>query len=83
MPNNFRRCTCSNVMVRDNDDGTRDFKVVGKTGCLKCRSYGYVKTCNSCDGTGMLPKSGKCGECCGTGLQAVKEIPTEGQRVIQ
>lgn len=74
MTNGMRRCECSSLMVRNNDDGSQDFKVEGKTGCLKCRGYGYVESCGDCAGTGMIPRAGKCGRCWGTGMQAVKDL---------
>jgi hypothetical protein len=58
-------------MYRNNHDGTRDYKFVGKTGCPKCRGYGRIEKCPNCDGCGLILGK-RCGLCFGTGVVAHK-----------
>ena len=61
-----KKCTCNFVAYRNNFDGTRDYKLVGKPSCRVCRGSGWVETCPECDGTGML-NSLPCEKCGGHG----------------
>jgi RecJ-like exonuclease len=55
------RCACAQMAYRNNTDGTRDYKVVGKTSCKVCRGSGWVAVCSKCENAGIV-----CGEICST-----------------
>ena len=63
---NVRRCRCYQLMYRNNRDGTRDYKVKGKSSCSLCQGYGYTVTCDACDGAG-IKNNARCPKCCGNG----------------
>jgi hypothetical protein len=62
------RCECSEVQYRNNRDGSRDYRIQGKTSCMKCRGTGLVNNCSVCDGCGMIPGSKVCPTCAGHGV---------------
>lgn len=63
MPN----CSCARQMYRDNEDGTRDHKIAGKSSCQKCQGYGRILTCGGCTGCGLL-NGQRCPTCFGQGV---------------
>jgi hypothetical protein len=60
-------CKCAVVTYRNNNDGSRDYKLRGKPSCGKCKGAGRAKTCDLCGGCGMLPGSKVCGFCLDSG----------------
>lgn len=67
------RCKCARQMYRNNHDGTRDYKIVGKASCTKCQGYGHITKCTACDGCGLI-KGDRCPFCCGQGVTALKAV---------
>jgi len=76
-----QQCVCAQTAYRNNLDGTRDYKVVGKSKCQICRGSGWVAKCNQCDGSGIfklnmadlpVPYSDRCQKCDGNGKVRVE-----------
>lgn len=61
-----QRCVCSQLAYRNNNDGKRDYKIIGKSTCRICRGSGYVKRCDKCNGAGIFD-SKVCPPCYGNG----------------
>lgn len=66
-----QKCVCAQTGYRNNLDGTRDYKVVGKSSCLVCRGSGWVKVCVDCEGAGMFNNK-PCYTCHGNGKVRVE-----------
>jgi hypothetical protein len=61
-------CECASLMYRNNDDGSRDYKVQGKPTCRRCLARGWCAICPACSGAGMA-EGGRavCMKCGGSG----------------
>ena len=60
------KCACARIAYRNNNDGTRDYKTIGKSSCRICRGSGWVAVCSECENAGMV--NGKiCVKCGGSG----------------
>jgi hypothetical protein len=68
------RCECSQIVYRNNHDGSRDYRIQGKNGCMKCRGTGMVDNCSVCDGCGMIPGSRVCPGCSGYGVVKAEAV---------
>lgn len=70
-------CTCADLRFRNNGDGSRDFKVIGKTKCQICRGRGKVTQCGKCEGAGLV-LGNRCPDCNGSGRRPYdKALPGE------
>lgn len=61
-----RKCDCAGLAYRNNLDTTRDYKIIGKSGCKICRGSGFITTCSICEGAGVFA-SKVCVNCTGRG----------------
>lgn len=66
-----QKCVCAQTAYRNNLDGSRDFKVVGKPSCQICRGSGWVEACEECEGCGIF-NSKVCYGCGGCGKVRVE-----------
>ena len=66
-----QKCTCAQTAYRNNLDGSRDYKTVGKSSCKVCRGSGWVKVCEQCNGAGVF-NSERCLPCDGNGKVRVE-----------
>ncbi len=69
------QCKCAGIAYRNNNDGSRDYKVKGDPKCGICHGSGYFDTCNECDGAGIF-NSKLCYRCGGKGKVRV-EAPAQ------
>jgi DnaJ-class molecular chaperone len=60
------KCVCAQLAYRNNFDGSRDYKVIGKPRCPICRGSGWVRVCRICIGAG-IHNSQRCVQCDGNG----------------
>jgi DnaJ-class molecular chaperone len=60
------KCVCASLGYRNNNDGSRDYKVIGRGSCRVCRGSGWVRKCEDCEGTGIF-NSKPCYYCGGNG----------------
>jgi DnaJ-class molecular chaperone len=63
------QCVCSQLHYRNNHDGSRDYKLKGKSRCRFCHGSGYVAVCEECDGAGVV-NNAKCYPCNGSGKRS-------------